>query len=88
MTIYFSISGETSLERTKDREIKDAFDDDEHLINNLDDAYKFWFEKTKLLFPDRRLIMVNGEQSIDRVTAEMYDKLARTIKNNYQFFKP
>ena len=88
ITIYIGVSGKTSLERTKDRKVKDAFDNDVNLINNLDDAYRFWFDKTAGLLPQRKLIMVNGEQSIEDVTREMFSKLRETIQNNYDFFKP
>lgn len=88
ITIYFSISGETSLKRTQNRKVKDSFDEDINLISNLDEAYMFWFKKTNDLIPERRLIIVNGEQSIDAVTQEMFSKVTETIRKNYNFFKP
>lgn len=88
ITIYFSISVKTSLERTKDRKVKDTFDEKVSLITNLDDAYKFWFKKTSHLMPQRRLIIVNGEQSIEKVAQEMIAKIIETIKKDYDFFKP
>lgn len=88
ITIYFQIGAQTSRDRTKDRKIKDYFDKKSSIIENIDDAYMHWFKMTKNLLPTRRLIIVNGEQSIDSVTTEMIEKITETIKKDYHFFKP